>query len=69
MNDDEMKVCFRRWIEKFIDEEGEKKRLLDVLELEDVPVKGVLAALTPHFNSQFSLEDKDMLQKLVYYYI
>lgn len=69
MSNDEMRACLKHWIEKFIENEEEKKRLLGFLEIEEVPVKSVLAALTPHFNDQFSVHDKDILQDLVYYYL
>lgn len=69
MNDIEMRECLRNWIEKFIRDESEKKYLSELVEQESVPVKSILASLTPYFDNTFDGNDRDLLDTLVYYYI
>ena len=68
MNDENLRTSLRHLIDAYVEADDAKQALLALLERDEVPVKGILADITPHLG-RTSPADTDLLQEIVYFYL
>ena len=69
MNIESLKSNLVYLINRYIPTENERKALLGLVSAdEDVPVKGILADLTPYLSSSITPDDEKILKEIVFFY-
>ena len=68
MTYDELRDELIRIVNVYVDDFLERERLLSLVRLDEIPVKGVLSGLTPFLSSRISSKDSDVIKNIVFYF-
>lgn len=68
MNIEELRNNLIHMIDKYVPDSEERNKLSSLVSREKVPVKGIIADLTPYLSTKISQEDSKILKDIVYFY-
>jgi hypothetical protein len=68
MTVDELKKHLNELIRKYVTDQVTKERLLHLVELDDVPAKGILVELTPFTAGHVSEQDGEVIGEIAHYF-
>lgn len=68
MTTDELKTHLNELICKYVTDPVAKARLLQLMNRDNVPAKGILVELTPFTSGRVSEEDKKVIGEIAYYF-
>ena len=66
MTIDELRVHLAHLIDTYVNDSAKRGSLLSFVERDDVPVKYILAEITPSLSQVISPADEDLLQDIVF---
>ncbi|GLU35885.1 hypothetical protein WKR88_28985 [Trinickia caryophylli] len=68
MTIDELRAHLRHLINAYVQDAATRVRLLDLVERDDVPAKGILAELTPLLPNAITADDANIIKDIAFYF-
>lgn len=68
MTIDELRVNLRHLINTYVQDAATRMRLLDLVERDDVPAKGIFAELTPLIPNMLPSDDANVIKDIAFYF-